>query len=488
MQMIVRFFQKNLCLWAILLLDSAGLITNVAHAQFYSRQYAVVVGIDKYTHKNWRKLSYARKDAEAVATLLKQLDYTIYELYDEHATRANIISVLEDQLAPTLQKDDAVLFFFAGHGDARKLAQKDWGYIIPYDGTDKYSTYISMDELQVLSLKMDNAKHQAFIMDCCYAGLLGQKRSGILPINTPNYLNEVSNRIARQILTAGGPNQQVDDSGPNGHSVFTGCFLKAIQEGQADFNQDNWVSFNELVAYILPEASRPNQTPGYDIFGSHDKGDFLFNVAGFVKSIPKPRELTPHERGGFKGYIEIDTIAPPVPTGLRVRQREYKFRSTPQQRLSENAVKMMLVKNKFYDRDWNSKGTGIENIFASMKTNDDETVNDYNTGLMWQRNGSPNYMTFEQAQVYIKRLNIDRFGGFTDWRLPTLEEALSLLEPIKLDNSLFINSLFDNTQQWICTADKINEARVWGVRFNSGYCSSDSIHYGYYIRAVRYGQ
>ncbi|MCB9501891.1 MAG: DUF1566 domain-containing protein [Deferribacteres bacterium] len=38
---------------------------------------------------------------------------------------------------------------------------------------------------------------------------------------------------------------------------------------------------------------------------------------------------------------------------------------------------------------------------------------------------------FEKAVVYIDSLNKANFAGYSDWRLPTLEEAMTLMEPEK---------------------------------------------------------
>ncbi|GAK53774.1 hypothetical protein U14_05048 [Candidatus Moduliflexus flocculans] len=37
-------------------------------------------------------------------------------------------------------------------------------------------------------------------------------------------------------------------------------------------------------------------------------------------------------------------------------------------------------------------------------------------------------MTYQEAEAYIAQINADNFGGYNDWRLPTVEELLSLLE------------------------------------------------------------
>ncbi|MCP5087084.1 MAG: TIR domain-containing protein, partial [Rhodobacteraceae bacterium] len=71
-----------------------------------------------------------------------------------------------------------------------------------------------------------------------------------------------------------------------------------------------------------------------------------------------------------------------------------------------------------------------------------DVIIDHATGLTWQKSGSSNYMTYQKAQEYVKQLNRERFAGFNDWRLPTIPELMSLLEPEKSSNGLYLNSIF----------------------------------------------
>lgn len=53
-------------------------------------------------------------------------------------------------------------------------------------------------------------------------------------------------------------------------------------------------------------------------------------------------------------------------------------------------------------------------------------VIDYVTGLMWESDCRPT-TSFTEAEALARNLDKTRFAGFTGWRLPTVEEAMSLL-------------------------------------------------------------
>jgi VWFA-related protein len=243
--------------------------------QFFQHSYALVIGIDRYP--KWPQLQYAVKDARAITAFLQTQNYDqVITLYDQQATKQAIISAMQDQLAQKLKSKDRVLIFFAGHGYTDTVGGKDRGYIVPFDGDTQRASYISMDELENLADYMGNARHQLFIMDSCYGGMLGVTRAGLVNPNIPDYLNNITDRIARQVLTAGGKNQQVLDGGPKGHSVFVDYLLEALADGKADTNGDGYITFSELTAYLIPRASNHYQTPTSSVLAGNQGGEFLF--------------------------------------------------------------------------------------------------------------------------------------------------------------------------------------------------------------------
>ena len=166
------------------------------------------------------------------------------------------------------------------------------------------------------------------------------------------------------------------------------------------------------------------------------------------------------------------------------------LRSSPINKLSDANVKVMLRKHDFYCKDgyWsrefsNSDGRGLENEFQTQKN--DQVVFDAATALTWQQSGFWNKVTFKEAERYIQGINSEKYAGFSDWRLPTLEEAISLVEPKKNEAGLYIDSVFDKTQTWIWTSDKKSLTFAWVVQFDYGFCWDVPDNSDPFVRAVR---
>ncbi|MBI4854523.1 MAG: polysaccharide deacetylase family protein [Acidobacteria bacterium] len=249
---------------------------------FYRQNWAVVIGINDY--KNWPKLRHCLNDANGVEEILtSKFNFkkgNIIKLLNSEATKDRIIKAL-DELTNTnkISKDDRVFFFFAGHGATRKLPSgKDIGYIIPVDSEVEASQAkaISMTQLQEFC-ELIPAKHLYFVIDSCYSGLALSRSGGLSP-NTQNYLEQVTKRPARQILTAGGADQPVADNGPEGHSIFTWAFLQGLQ-GIADIDGNGVITASELGAYISPVVSSlSKQTPVFGNLLGSEGGEFVFEL------------------------------------------------------------------------------------------------------------------------------------------------------------------------------------------------------------------
>ena len=266
----------------------------------YRDSHALVIGIDSYA--KWPGLHHAVKDAKSMQEMLVTRfgfkPENVAALYDGEATRAAILRVLNEKLADgkRVRRDDRVMVFFAGHGSTRKLASgRDVGYIVPVDAglDDLAASAISMPQLQEVAEAL-SAKHVLFLIDACYSGL-GLTRGGG-PVAAKNFLADNARRIGRQMITAGGADQQVADDGPGGHSVFTWTVLQALS-GKADLNGDGVITGTELAAYVAPAvAAIAKQTPAFGSLPGSEGGEFVFEL--------------PAEREGLSGEMaQLDADA-----------------------------------------------------------------------------------------------------------------------------------------------------------------------------------
>lgn len=175
-----------------------------------------------------------------------------------------------------------------------------------------------------------------------------------------------------------------------------------------------------------------------------------------------------------------DTASPvyAVPT-------EKILRSTPEKTLSPDAVYGMLREKGLFDARRNPAAHGIFHKYEMQKNG--KVVYDHASGLIWQQSGSQDAVNYLDAKDFIAILNKDRFAGFRDWRLPTLEEAISLMELAKKDGGLHIDPVFGTGQKRVWTSDFRKEGMAWVVWFDSGfydYAYTDN-NIRHYVRAVR---
>ena len=144
--------------------------------------------------------------------------------------------------------------------------------------------------------------------------------------------------------------------------------------------------------------------------------------------------------------------------------------------------------NNYYDKRLNPDGAGVENDFEVDVVEGDTVIHDDLTRLTWQGGGKFPKMGWLDAKNYVSSLS---YAGFDDWRLPTLKEAMSLMEPEKVvydaseGDSLYIDARFKDTPSF-WTGEKHTVTSAWFVNFLNGGCYYDAIDYvGYHVRAVR---
>jgi len=160
--------------------------------------------------------------------------------------------------------------------------------------------------------------------------------------------------------------------------------------------------------------------------------------------------------------------------------------------LSLSQVRSMANVSIHQKKGWGFKGhSTINHDYNPEIIRGDVVVVDNATGLMWHQGGSRNYMSLKKVKEWVWQLNSEGYAGYRDWRLPTVEEAASLLESSKKNGKLYIDPVFSKKQGWIWTGDRSSDRdgseAAWTVRFGSGdvYRNYHYINIHNYVRPVR---
>lgn len=153
--------------------------------------------------------------------------------------------------------------------------------------------------------------------------------------------------------------------------------------------------------------------------------------------------------------------------------------------IAEDDLGEIMKRWNFYESEYNPGGR-FSNAFAAAAH--PEVVLDQRTGLMWQRGGI-DIGSIRQVQRQVTALNEQRFAGFADWRLPTLEEAMSLMEPHKNAKGVYLAPYFSKEQPFIFVAAQRKPGGYWFVDYKQGraFWSSGTIPGGF-GRLVRTAQ
>ena len=252
--------------------EAAG-AADAGAVELYKASHALVIGIDDYT-AGWPRLSNAVKDAELVASALRQQGFAV-------SLRRNLKG---DALRSELRRffgrkgrdGDARLFlWFAGHG----YSEGKEGFLVPADAPgpeseDFYDYALHMRDFGGL-VRLARSKHVYAVFDSCFSGTIFSAARTI----PPRAITRRATLPVRQFLTSGDAGQMVSDDG-----TFRKLFVRSLRgEERADLNGDGYLTASELGMFISDRVTNlgVGQTHRYGKLRDpdFDRGDFVFALA-----------------------------------------------------------------------------------------------------------------------------------------------------------------------------------------------------------------
>ncbi len=179
---------------------------------------------------------------------------------------------------------------------------------------------------------------------------------------------------------------------------------------------------------------------------------------------------------------------------LGVRRASFskaQLRNTPALMSAEDIVLMIRERGFNHPEDYAEIGLSPTNIgnfphnYELKSLKGQSVVIDHVTGLMWQQSAEA-FVPGEILPTHISKMNANHYAGFTDWRLPTIEELASLMEgpEKKLD---FIDDIFEIPLYYCVSADRVvgQTASAWVVSFEDGYIIDRDLNDTVFMLLVR---
>ena len=253
-------------------------------------RYALIVATDTYGDPKLRRLRAPARDAEALADVLRDPEIGGFEVElaaneTDAALRRRIAAFFSDRA-----RDSLLLLHFSCHG------LKDDSGQLYFAAADTEVAHLDATAIpaEFVSRQMARSRSNNVLMllDCCYSGAIARGlrfRAGD-SVDVSDHLGG----SGRAIITASNAMEYAFEgdelTGEGQPSVFTSAVVKALETGEADRDQDNWISVRELYDYVCDEVREitPNQRPN---MLSHLEGELYVARSRWVVPSELPREL-----------------------------------------------------------------------------------------------------------------------------------------------------------------------------------------------------
>lgn len=225
----------------------------------FPHDWGLIIGIEDYAHLP--RVDFARKDAlvvkEYFIKVLGVPEHNIISLIDSDATKARISGYLKKYIPANVSKETTLYVYFAGHG-APDMEKGD-PYLVPYDGDTLFieetgyklkTFYKEINELDV---------NQTYIfLDSCFSGVAARAAEMLTKGSRPALLKVEDIGLATQeviALSAASSGQASNPYPKEQHGLFTYYLIKALS-GQADENEDRFVTIKEIYNYVSKHVTR----------------------------------------------------------------------------------------------------------------------------------------------------------------------------------------------------------------------------------------
>ncbi|MEU6261430.1 P-loop NTPase fold protein [Streptomyces sp. NPDC047043] len=230
-----------------------------------AQRSALVLATSEYQDSGLRQLSAATSDASGVSDVLADPTIGNFDVQPIVNPSAAVARRALDRFFADRGRDDVLLLYITGHG------VKDEGGQLYFAVADTELGLLPSTSIpgQFVSDLMSRCRSRAIvlILDCCYSGAFTR---GMTPRSTDTVgIGDHLSGRGRVIITSSsaieyafeGTELTDDHSAPL--SVFSSTFVTGLRTGDADLDQDGWVTEDDLFNYVRDQVRTvtPHQSP-----------------------------------------------------------------------------------------------------------------------------------------------------------------------------------------------------------------------------------
>ena len=220
-------------------------------------RYAILIGSSEFPQEpSLTALRCPKNDVEGLAAILTSPDFGLFTeprvfVNESHGDVTRAVN----RLFKTARWDDQILVYYSGHG----ILDNEGHLHLTMSDTEVDALEATAMPVEFLRRLFNNhkCKRVALILDCCYSGAVSKDllKSGV------NDQLQLMRGI--YILTASTASQPAREKDGDRYSLLTKHIINGISQGDADDDQDGFVSMEDLFNYVTSRV--PNEAPQHPV-------------------------------------------------------------------------------------------------------------------------------------------------------------------------------------------------------------------------------
>ena len=228
--------------------------------------YILLIGSQNYADASIPSLENPISDAIKLKLALK----SNYNFEDENVLTlfnptVNDFKKKFIQISETIQPEDNLIIFYAGHGIWNEKEKKGYWLLNDAIRADKNTWLPNKAVLDMIAGV--SARHTLLITDACFSGSVFKTRS--IGADAPPAVREMSEKISRVAITSGNDTEVPDQS------VFMKYLIKALNENKEKYLTAQKMFITQIIEAVMTESKTEPRYGTLELAG-HVGGDFIF--------------------------------------------------------------------------------------------------------------------------------------------------------------------------------------------------------------------